>query len=296
MIRSMTGFSQTENGESGYSLSLTLKGTNHRYLDVQTRVPPGFEFLDPEIRRLVKQHVRRGHVEISASVENENGAALRVNRKLLAAYLKVCQDAQEEFRLTSEPDIVALLRIPGVTGGGELTQGEREAIMLVLTRGLERALAQFNDMREREGAELARDLDERLSTLRVLTETATRLADSVAGALRERIGKRVFELAADARVEPGRLAQEVVMLTMRCDITEELTRLGSHIQQATRLLSESEEVGKRFDFLLQEMNREANTILSKTTDVPGVGAQIQDAAIGMKVEIEKLREQVQNIE
>lgn len=296
MIRSMTGFSQTRYDEGGYSLALTLKGTNHRYLDVQTRLPPGFEFFDPEIRRVVKQHVRRGHVEITASVESASGAELRVNHTLLAAYLSLCQDARAEFGFTSEPDLVALLRIPGVTGGGELTDVERDAITPVLACGLERALAQYNAMREREGDALARDLDGRLLTLRTLTETVRGLADSVAVALRERIEKRVQELAVDTRMEPARLAQEVVVLAMRCDITEELTRLGSHIQQAARLLSGSEEAGKRFDFLLQEMNREANTILSKTTDVPGVGAQIQDAAIGMKVEIEKLREQVQNIE
>lgn len=296
MIRSMTGFSQSAHDESGYSLSLTLKGTNHRYLDVQTRLPPGFEFFDPEIRRVVKLHVRRGHVEIAAGVESANGASLRVNRRLLAAYLKECQDTREEFGLTAEPDLVALLRMPGVTGGGELAEADRDSIIPVLARGLERALAQFNAMREREGATLARDLKDRLLTLGALTETVSGHADSVAEALRERLEKRVHELAGDTRIEPARLSQEVVMLAMRCDITEELTRLRSHIQQATRLLSESEEVGKRFDFLLQEMNREANTILSKTTDVPKVGPQIQDAAIGMKVEIEKLREQVQNIE
>ena len=297
MIRSMTGYSTARAEEGSYSLSLSLKGTNHRYLDLQMRLPMGLDFLDPEIRRILKEQVQRGHVEVTVNIENRNSAGLQLDRNLLEAYLKACQSIRQEFGLTAEPDLVALLRIPGVVAGeSELDEAERGQIKRVLEQCLAGALKRFNEMREREGGALERDLKARLKTLEELRETVSSLSASMAPAFRKRLEKRVRELLEGVGMEPARIAQEVTALAMRSDITEELTRFKSHVDQAKRLLKEGKETGKRLDFLLQEMNREANTMLSKTTDVPDVGLKIQDAAIEMKVEIEKLREQIQNIE
>ncbi|MGH9378361.1 MAG: YicC/YloC family endoribonuclease [Terriglobia bacterium] len=293
----MTGYSTARAEEGGVSLSLSLKGTNHRYLDLQMRLAAGLDFIEPEIRRILKERVQRGHVEVSVSVENRNGASLQLDRKLLEAYLKTCQSIRQDFGLSAEPDLVALLRIPGVvTGGSELNDAAREQITSILGKALAEAASRFNEMREREGETLARDLAARIARLDELGEVVSGSSASMAPAFRKRMEKRVRELVKGVGMEPARLAQEVTALAMRSDITEELTRFKSHVEQAKGLLNEGKEVGKRMDFLLQEMNREANTMLSKTTDVPDVGAKIQNAAIEMKVEIEKLREQVQNIE
>ncbi|MGH9451161.1 MAG: YicC/YloC family endoribonuclease [Terriglobia bacterium] len=297
MIRSMTGYSTASVEAGAYSLSLSLKGTNHRYLDLQMRLPMGLDFLDPEIRRMVKERVLRGHVELTVALESHDNAALRLDRKLLEAYLQVCQNIRQEFSLAAEPDVVALLRIPGVVAGGsELDEAERGKIRSVLERGLRDALERFNEMRELEGATLERDLKSRLKSLEDMAAAVTRLSASTAPAFRQRLEKRLRELSEGIGMDPGRIAQEVTALVMRSDITEEVTRFKSHLGQAKHLLEDGRETGKRFDFLLQEMNREANTMLSKTTDVPDAGLKIQDAAIEMKVEIEKLREQIQNIE
>ncbi|MDE3179268.1 MAG: YicC family protein [Acidobacteriota bacterium] len=295
MIRSMTGYSAVRIDSGAYSLSLTLKGTNHRYLDVQLRLPAAMEFLDPEIRGLLKDHVHRGHVEVTIALENRSGAALRLDRNLLSGYLKAWQSIRAEFGISAEPDVAALLRMPGVVAGGEETGGEEE-IKRLAGQCMSQALAGFNQMRAREGAALEQDFKARLDALDELRATVAELSETVAAALRERIERRVRELLQGAAADPARIAQETALLAMKSDITEELTRFKSHLSQAKRLLAESEEAGKRLDFLLQEMNREANTMLSKTADVPGVGLRVQTAAIEMKAGIEKLREQVQNIE
>lgn len=297
MIRSMTAYSSARVDEGGYSLSITLKSTNHRYLDAQVRLPPGLDFLDPEIRRLLKQQVRRGHVEVAATFESRNGAGLQLDRKMLEAYLKTCQRIRQEYHLAAEPDVVALLRIPGiVSSASEMDEAERGRIKSALERCMAPALARFNEMREREGSALKQDLNARLKTLEELAEEIDHLSVFVAPAFRNRLENRVRDLLGSVEIEPARIAQEIAFLAMRSDITEELTRFKSHVAQAIEILNEDMEAGKRLDFLLQEMNREANTMLSKTTDAPEVGLRIQDAAIAMKAEIEKVREQVQNIE
>lgn len=293
----MTGYGAARAEDGALVLSISLKGTNHRYLDLQMRLAASIDFIEPEIRRLLKAHVQRGHVEISVAVENLDGAAIEIDRKLLEAYLKTCQAIRQDFGLSTEPDLVALLRIPGVvTSASGFSPSAQKQVMALTAAALTEAAAGFNAMREREGEMLVKDLSARLGHLEELGEKVSQDSASIAGAFRKRLEKRVREMTKGTGMEPARLTQEITALVMRSDITEELTRFKSHVDQAKGLAREGNEVGKRMDFLLQEMNREANTMLSKTTDVPGVGAAIQSAAIEMKVEIEKLREQVQNIE
>lgn len=297
MIRSMTGYSTARAEDGGWALALTLKGANHRYLDLQMRLAAGLDFAEPEIRRILKEHVQRGHVEVSVTLESQNGLALQLDRKLLEAYLKTCQAIRQEYGLSAEPDLVALLRIPGVVAGGSgLGESAQEQVTSILGKVLAEAAARFTEMREREGETLARDLAARLDRLEELAGVVEENSGAMTSAFRKRLEKRVREMVKGVGMDPARLSQEVTALAMRSDITEELTRFKSHVDQAKGLLKAGNEVGKRMDFLLQEMNREANTMLSKTTDVPDVGVKIQNAAIEMKVEIEKLREQAQNIE
>jgi uncharacterized protein (TIGR00255 family) len=275
-----------------------IRSTNHRFLDLQARLPSTLDALEPLVRRLLKERVSRGHVEITVNLVRGGAAELQLDRKLLAAYVATYQTLKREFGGAAEPDVMELFRVPGlvVAGSGELEPEELERVGRALERALVEGLEKLNAMRAREGEALERDLLARLARLESLRASVAKLAEKVPEYYRQRLETRVRELAASVEMDGARLAQEVAYLASRSDIAEELTRFESHLDQLRHLLSESSEVGKKLDFLLQEMNREANTLLSKTTDVPEVGLEITRQAIEMKTEIEKLREQAQNIE
>jgi len=298
MIRSMTGYSKAQAEDGGYAVSVSIRGTNHRFLDVQLRFPSVLESMDALLRRLIKNHIRRGHVEVAVSFEQPGNAGLSLDRKLLAAYIAAFQTLRQEFGCASEPDLVALLRIPGLAtpGNGEISPQDLERVRGLLERVATEALASLNEMRAREGEDLGRDLKARLARLESLSESVASLAERLPKLYQHRLESRLMELMGSTELDGARLAAEVAYLASRSDTTEELTRFRSHVTQVKQLLAESAEVGKKLDFLLQEMNREANTLLSKTTDLPEVGLEVARLAIEMKSEIEKLREQAQNIE
>jgi len=298
MIRSMTGYSKAQAEEGGYSISVSIRATNHRFLDVQVRFPSALESMDALLRRLIKNHIRRGHVEVTVSFEQPGSAGLLLDRKLLAAYVAAFRTLREEFGSAAEPDLVALLRIPGLAapGNGEITAQDLERVTGLLERVTTEALESLNEMRAREGEDLGRDLKARLAQLESLTDAVASLAERLPKLYQHRLEGRLRELMGNTELDGARLAAEVAYLASRSDTTEELTRFRSHVAQVKQLLAESPEVGKKLDFLLQEMNREANTLLSKTTDLPEVGLEVARLAIEMKSEIEKLREQAQNIE
>jgi uncharacterized protein (TIGR00255 family) len=298
MIRSMTGYSKAQAEEGGYSLSVSIRGTNHRFLDVQVRCPAALESMDPLLRRLIKDRLKRGHVEVTISFEQPGTAGLLLDRKLLAAYATAFRALREEFGAAAEPDLVALLRVPGLAtpGNGDLSPHDLERVRSLLERVATEALVSLNAMRDREGEDLGRDLEARLARLETLTGQVATLAERLPKLYQHRLEARLRELMGSTELDGARLAAEVAYLASRSDTTEELTRFRSHVAQVKQLLDESPEVGKKLDFLLQEMNREANTLLSKTTDLPEVGLEVAHLAIEMKSEIEKLREQAQNIE
>jgi uncharacterized protein (TIGR00255 family) len=298
MIRSMTGYSSVRSEEADFSLSVSLKSTNHRFLDLQVRIPGVLEPLEPLLRRLVKDHVARGHVEVTVTLEWAAPGELHVDRRLLVAYASACRQLRNEFGTFADADPVALLRIPGMVAGNDLgvPASELERLQRVVERVANETLTRLNEMRAREGEALERDLRTRLQKLKTLGENVGGLAQGLPSVFRRRVEKRVRDMLGNVELDPSRLAQEVVFLASRAEIAEEVTRLRSHLEQAEHLLQGNSEVGKKLDFLLQEMNREANTLLSKTTDVPEVGLEIARQAIEMKTEIEKLREQAQNIE
>jgi uncharacterized protein (TIGR00255 family) len=297
MIRSMTGYSRVEAEDAGLALSVAIRSTNHRFLDAQVRMPGGLDALEPVVRRLLKEQVARGHVEISVGMVNRGSTELQLDRRLLAAYIATYQVLQREFGTGAEPDLMQLMRAPGlVATSDERAPEELERIRQMLERVVAEALEKLNEMRVQEGESLERDLRARLARLEALRAGVSKLAEKVPQHYRQRLESRLRDLNVSVEIDGGRLAQEVAYLASRSDITEELTRFQSHLNQLHQLLKGNSEFGKKLDFLLQEMNREANTLLSKTTDVPEVGLEITRQAIEMKTEIEKLREQAQNIE
>jgi len=297
MVRSMTGYSRVRREEGDFSLGVGVKSVNHRFLDLQFRIPSELTSLEPLLRRSVKDQITRGHVEVSVSLARTGTTDLRLDRKLLDAYVSACKQLRAELKFGADPDLVALLRIPGViVSDGELSDEELGRIQKSLEDALASSLTSLNEMRASEGAVLEQDMRSRIERLEELRKGIAKLARRIPKYAQQRLENRLRELLGAVHVDQARLAQEVAYLASRSDISEELTRFQSHLTQARQLLDESSEVGKKLDFLLQELNREANTLLSKTSDVPEVGAEVARQAIEMKSEIEKLREQVQNIE
>ncbi|MGO9275819.1 MAG: YicC/YloC family endoribonuclease [Terriglobia bacterium] len=294
----MTGYSRARSEDTGFSVSVAVKSINHRFLDLQLRLPPSLDALEGTVRRLVREHVVRGHVEVSVSLERTAAAVLQLSHPLLAAYAGACQQLHRDYGFAAQADPVALLRIPGIIAGsdGDIPSEEMERIARAVERAASEALESLNQMRAREGEALERDLRGRLAKLASLAVAVEKLAAQAPALYQQRLQNRLGEMLGSVSMDPGRLNQEVAYLASRADISEELTRFHSHVDQVQRFLDESAEVGKKLDFLLQEMNREANTLLSKTTDVPEVGRAIAGHAIEMKTEIEKLREQALNIE
>jgi uncharacterized protein (TIGR00255 family) len=298
MLRSMTGYGKVKAEEGDFAFSVGIRSLNHRFLDLQVRLPAGLEPFEPGVRSLVKDHISRGRVEVQVTVERTGSTSVQLDRELLDAYVATLQELRQELGFAAEPDLVALLRIPGMVtaGGGEVSDQESERLREGLERAVRQALESLNEMRAQEGEALERDIRTRLERLAALAASVGQLAPDVPALYRGRLEKRLQEMLGNVELDGARLAQEVAFLASRSDIAEELTRFRSHLDQARHLLEEGAEVGKKLDFLLQEMNREANTLLAKTTDVADVGLEISRQAVEMKTEIEKLREQAQNIE
>jgi uncharacterized protein (TIGR00255 family) len=293
----MTGYGKAHVDEAGVSVTTTLKSTNHRFLDVQLRLPAGLESLEPLIRRIVKEYAIRGHIEIALSAEQDRAPEVQIDHKLVQAYATACRSLRE-YGFQGEADPVSILRIPGVVAAsnGEIRQPELALVERAVEKATREGLARLNDMRAEEGRALELDLRTRLDRLRSLCAHVESLSTRCSQVYRQRTETRIREMLGSVDLDPARLAQEIAYLASRSDIAEELVRFKSHVEQCRHLLHESGETGKKLDFLLQELNREVNTLLSKTTDVPEIGIEIGRQAVEMKAEIEKLREQAQNIE
>jgi uncharacterized protein (TIGR00255 family) len=294
-MKSMTGFGRGQAAGEGFSVSVDLKTVNNRFLDVHLRAGPELAGVESMVRKRVGEQLSRGRVEVAISVDRQNEVSYEVNRPLITGFIEAMRTVQREFNLPGAPDVNLLARLPGalqpVRNGGltdEAARGIEEALVA--------ALADLNRMREREGEALAAEMRGRLDEIERQIPLVEAVAGDLVEAYRARLQKRISELLARdgleiVELDQGRLAQEVAYLADRSDITEELARLRSHVTQFREGIDSNAEVGKRLDFLLQEFNREANTVLSKSTD-----ATIKEAALAIKTEVEKLREQVQNIE
>ena len=294
--KSMTGYAQASVEHDGWSLRVHLRSVNHRFLDVRLRLPDGFEALEPLIRQRIRERLRRGHVDVTLHYEPAGSAAVQVNREVAVAYLKAAEDLRVQFGLRTEPDLVALLRLPGVIAAAATGPEEQERLGRHLVECLDQAVSRLDEMRQAEGRHLAEEIEMRLRAIADNVSRIEGLAERVRPAYATRLAARLKELTGELPLDPARVAQEAAVLAERADISEELQRLRSHVQQFEKLLAASGEVGKKLDFLLQEMQREANTMLSKTPGVEAEGLFITDLALEVKAEIEKLREQAQNVE
>jgi uncharacterized protein (TIGR00255 family) len=291
-IRSMTGFAQVKShaGE-GTSFTLSLKSVNHRFLDPQLRLPMETDELEMKLRRVLKERLARGHVEVTLNVERRGGQGYEFNRELVGGYIEAFRKAAREFGAAGEPDLNNVFRMPGALGAMTPLDGNFENAVLA---ALEQAIQKLNVMREQEGRGMDAELRRRLAALEQATEEVSKLSSAVSRAYMEKIRTRMEELLENA--DPDRILQEAAIMAERSDIQEELVRLRTHIDHFRKLLDQGGEVGKKLDFLLQELNREANTLLSKTSGVAGEGLRITELGLQMKSEIEKCREQVQNLE
>jgi uncharacterized protein (TIGR00255 family) len=300
-LKSMTGYAQARIEQDGWSLRISLRSVNHRFLDLHLRLPEGFDAFEQRIRQVLRERVPRGHIVVALHCEPAGAAAVVVNREVAEAYLRAAEDLRQKFSMKSEPDLIALLRLPGViagTGGagGTLKEGEQERLGAMVSACLEQALTRLEEMRRSEGRLLAEEMTRRLSHIAGHAERIEALAERSRPAYARRLETRLKELVGSSLLDPARLALEAALLAERGDISEEIARLRSHADQFEKLLSGAGELGKKLDFLLQEMQREANTLLSKTPGIEAEGLAITDLALEVKAEIEKLREQVQNVE
>jgi len=308
-IRSMTGFAQVRgeiqrpggtttsespSGSNGHiAFSLSLKSVNHRFLDLHFRLPSGTDSLEMQLRRLLKEKMARGHVEVTLSLERSNNDSFSLNHEIVGGYIAAFRAAAAEFSLSADPDLNAVLRIPGaLDSSSPAADGDIEgAVMAKIGDALDR----LNQMREEEGRGIARELRERMAHLTEAGRTVHQHRRAVLQNYCERLQSRLQDLIG-AAADKERVLQEAALLVDRSDIQEEIVRLETHVQHFLGLLEGGGEIGKKLDFLLQEMNREANTLLSKTSGLAGEALKITEAGLAMKSEIEKSREQVQNLE
>ena len=293
-IRSMTGFAQVKGQHGETAFTISLKSVNHRFLDLHLRLPAGADGLEQAVRRMFKEKLHRGHIEVSLSLEHAGNSAVSINRELVAGYVHAFRRAAQELGVQGEPDLNAIFRLNGVLSStGEAPQDEafQQAVAARLEEGIER----LNAMRDAEGSHIAAELRSRLQHMTQVNEEIEQLRGTVLQAYLVKIQSRLSELMG-AQADPDRILQEAAMLAERSDIHEEIVRMKTHIQHFDGLLGEGRDVGKKLDFLLQELNREANTMLSKTSGVSGDALRITELGLALKADIEKVREQVQNIE
>ena len=296
-LKSMTGYAQAQAAENGIGLRVSVRSVNHRFLDLHLRVPEGFEPLEPRIRQIVRERVRRGHLDVTLRYELAGPAAVAVNQEVAASYLRAVEDLRKQFGVKTEPDLAAILRLPGVIGASAASPDDEIArLESVVARCLTEALDKLYQMRELEAGALRDDMSGRLTSVASLAARVEALAERARPAFARRLELRLKDLLGEASIDPTRLAQEAALAAERSDVSEELARLASHVRQFESLLSSASDVGKKLDFLLQEMQREANTLLSKTPGNEAESLEITELALEIKSEIEKLREQVQNIE
>jgi len=291
MIRSMTGFGAGRASRQGEEVDVEVRSVNHKFCEVKVRLPREISALETEISRAVKERLARGGVEVAVRRSSERGGmAPRVDLPLARAYAKAFEALRADLGLSDAVSLAEVLAADGVVSLEE-RGADLEAARGAVTQALAQALDQLGEMRQREGEALHRDLSVRLELVDGNVARVERLAPLSVEHFRARLEERVQELARGIAPDPVRLAQEVVLFADRIDVAEEITRLRSHLHQMRHLMAGAEPAGRKMEFLVQEMHREVNTIGSKSQ-----GAEISGLVVGLKAEIERLREQVQNVE
>jgi uncharacterized protein (TIGR00255 family) len=293
LMKSMTGFGRGAVAGENFSVAVDLKTVNNRFLDIHLRLGVELSALEAPIKRRIGTRLSRGRVDASITFERTGEVAYELNRPLISGFISALRSMQQEFALSGEPDINVLARLPGAMQ--PVRDGLDERMIAGIERAIDEALNELEEMRTREGEALASEMRARLEEIGrhvpVIEAAAGGLVDSYRARLQKRIAEMLARDGQSIELDQGRLSQEVAYLADRSDISEEIARLRSHLSQFRETLDSEGETGKRLDFLLQELNREANTVLSKSTDL-----MIKDSGLAIKAEVEKLREQVQNVE
>jgi len=296
-VYSMTGFARVSGRVSetlGFTLS--LKSVNHRFLDLHMRLPQGTEGIEMQLRRILKEKLRRGHVEVTLNLERSQKAEAGYDHALVAAYIEAFRAAASEHGLKEEPDLNVVFRLPGVlVSEARTSEEDLQRLEESVLRDTDALVAALQTMRAQEGSVLANELRAGMERLRSLVGEVATLRENVQQAYMDRLNQRM-KTVLDGGFDQDRILQEAALIAERSDVEEEIARLRTHIDHFIGLIEQGGEVGKKLDFLLQEMNREANTLLSKTSGVAGNGTRITESGLGMKSEIEKAREQIQNLE
>ena len=292
MVKSMTGFGRCEISEGDRKMTVEMKSVNHRYLDVAVKMPKKLNYFESAIRSLLKTYIQRGKVDVFITYEDlsEANAVLRYNQALAAEYLKYLNQMAEEFHLEQDVKVSALSRYPEVLVMEEVQEDEEE-LWKLLEKAVKGACEQFVETRIREGENLKRDLLIKLDELLEHVAYVEERSPQIVAEYREKLTEKVKELLADTQMEESRIAAEVTIYADKICVDEEIVRLKSHIKHTKETLEKEDSVGRNLDFIAQEMNRETNTILSKSNDL-----EVSNHAIELKTGIEKVREQIQNIE
>ena len=292
MIKSMTGFGRAEAVTKEWKITVELKSVNHRYLDLNIKMPRKLNLFEGQIRNLMKTYMQRGKVDVFITYEDytAGSVALKYNRGLASEYMNYLKEMEEEFHLKNDITAAMLSRYPEVLTMEEQPVNEEE-LWSRMEGPLNEACRKFAEAREREGENLKKDLLLKLEGLDQMVSKVEKRSPMVVQAYREKLEAKVHELLEDSQIDDSRIAAEVVLFSDKICNDEETVRLHSHIRGMKNILTEKEGIGRKLDFMAQEMNREANTILSKSNDL-----EVSDIAIDLKTEIEKIREQIQNIE
>lgn len=292
MIKSMTGFGRCEIQEAERKITVEMKSVNHRYLDVNIKMPKKLNFFEAAIRSELKNYIQRGKVDIFITYEDytETNVCVKYNKELAAEYMGYLNQMAEDFSLDNDVRVSALSRYPEVLSMEEQTIDE-ERLWQLLDRGIKGAAEGFVETRIKEGENLKNDLVSKLDVMLTHVDFITERSPQIIAEYRQKLTDKVRELLEDSKIDESRLLTEVTIFADRVCVDEELVRLRSHIETTKETLIQGGSIGRKLDFIAQEMNREANTILSKSSDL-----EISNRGIELKTEIEKVREQIQNIE
>lgn len=292
MIKSMTGFGRCEIAEGDRKITVEMKSVNHRYMDVNIKMPKKLSFFEAAVRNELKNYIQRGKVDIFITYEDftESNICIKYNKELASEYVKYLGQMAEDFSLDNDVRVSTLSRYPEVLSMEEQTIDEEE-LWSLLDKALNGAAQAFVDTRIKEGGNLKDDLISKLDGMLMHVDYITKRSPEIIDEYKKKLKDKVKELLEDAQIDESRLLMEVTIFADKVCVDEELVRLRSHIETTKENLLQGGSIGRKLDFIAQEMNREANTILSKTTDL-----EISNRAIELKTEIEKVREQIQNIE
>ncbi|MDO4268022.1 MAG: YicC/YloC family endoribonuclease [Eubacteriales bacterium] len=292
MIKSMTGFGRSEITTAEYKVSVEIKAVNHRYLDLSIKMPKKFNYFEAAIRGLLKNWIQRGKVDVFINYEDytDGNLCLHYNAALAAEYMEYFRQMEKQFSIADDVTVSALARMPEVLTMEQAPEDEEHA-WKILSEAVSEAAGRFVESREQEGEKLKEDLLSKLDYMTELVDFITERAPSIVAEYRRRLEERVREFLENSSIDENRIAAEVTVFADKICVDEEMVRLRSHIDATRKELIQGGSVGRKLDFIAQEMNREANTTLSKSTDL-----EISDRAIALKTEIEKIREQIQNIE